>query len=104
MPVSRKGKRQWECEWYELTTGARKRFNADPTYEHNHDFDEDCYSSVHATKDEAIASGKTHAPGSVYGCAIVQEQVWTVDEDRVGEWEPTGPQFEVDAKGDVGQV
>lgn len=102
----RLGDRRWECEWYELTDGARKRHDADPNYEHDHDRDEVTVVTVHATKDAAIESGRKHAPGSVYGCAMVQEHVldWMCEEDRVAEWEPVGPQFEVDGLGDVGQV
>ena len=100
------GERRWECEWYMLTASAQKRFDADPNYEHDHDRDEVCHTSVHKTKDAAIAAGKKVAGESVYGSALVQEHVldWFVEEDRVGEWEPTGPQFEVDATGDVGEV
>lgn len=100
------GDRRWECEWYELTAAGQKRHDADPDYEHDHDRDEVCCVSVHKTKDDAVAAAQKAAPESVYGCAIVQEHVldWMVEEDRVGEWEPTGPQFEVDSFGAVAQL
>lgn len=101
------GDRRWECEWYELTAAAKRRYEASPDYEHDHDRDEVCYMTAHKTKDEAVAEGRAKAPNSVYGCAIVQEHAldWMVEEDRVAEWEPIGPQFEVDALGgEVRQV
>lgn len=100
------GDRRWECEWFELTKAARKRFDADPDYEHDHDTDEVCRVTVHRTKAEAIAAAKSVASNSVYGCAIVQEHVleWFVEEDRVGEWEPCGPKFEVDGLGEVAEI
>ena len=101
------GARRWECEWYELSKGAQKRFDADPNYEHDHDRDEVCRVSIHATKEAAIEAGRKVAPGSVYGCALVQEHFldWMVEEDGVGEWESVGPQFEVDAvDGEVVEV
>jgi hypothetical protein len=99
------GARRWECEWYELTPAARERYKQ-PDYEHDHDRDEVCCVSVHKTKDAAIRAGRKAADGSVYGCAIVQEHVleWFVEEDRVGDWEPCGPKFEVDANGDVAEI
>jgi hypothetical protein len=102
----RLGNRRWECEWYALTAAGQKRHDADPEYEHDHDRDEECCVSVHRTKDEAIAAARTVAPESVYGCALVQEHVldWMVEEDRVAEWEPCGPQFEVDANGEVARL
>lgn len=100
------GDRRWECEWHALTKDAEKRFWADSNYEHDHDMDEICRVTIHKTKDAAIAAGTRVAVGSVYGCAIVQEHIldWFVEEDRVGEWEPVGPQFEVDALGEVAEI
>ena len=94
------GSRRWECEWYELTERAERRRLADPdNYEHDRDCDEVCCSSAHRTKEQAIEAGRKEAKNSVYGVAIVQEHSldWYVEEDNVGEWEPTGPQIEVDA-------
>lgn len=100
------GNRRWECEWFELTPAAQKRYDADPNYEHDHDRDDVCRVSVHRTKAAAIAAGRKAAGESVYGCAIVQEHVldWFVEEDNVGDWEPVGPQFEVVDKGEVAEV
>lgn len=99
------GNRRWECEWYELTPAAAKR-HEQPDYEHDHDRDEVTRVSVHNSKSAAIAAAKKVVGDSVYGCAIVQEHVldWMCEEDRVGEWEPTGPKFEVDSNGDVAQI
>jgi hypothetical protein len=96
------GARRWECEWYELTAAARKRYDADPHYEHDHDRDEVTRVEVFPTKDAAVAHAKTVAGDSVYGCAIVQEHVldWFVEEDRVADWEPVGKQFEVTVHND----
>ena len=100
------GQKRWECEWHELTTSARKRYDADPNYEHDHDRDEVCRVSVHGTKNAAIAVAKKVAPESVYGCAIVQEHAldWFVEEDNVADWEPIGPKFEVDGYGEVREI
>lgn len=99
------GARRWECEWFELTPGAKRRY-AEPDYEHDHDRDEVCRVSVHATKDAAVDAARRVVKDSVYGCAIVQEHVldWFVEEDRVADWEPVGPQFEVDSNGTVAQI
>lgn len=100
------GAHRWECNWFELTAGAVKRRSADPKYDHDHDRDEIGRVSVHETKEAAIEAAKKVAPNSVYGCAIVQEHIleWFVETDNVAEWEPYGPQFEVDSRGDVGEV
>lgn len=101
------GSRRWECEHYELTAKAKARRDADPdNYEHDRDVDEVASSKVFPIKEAALAYAKTVAPGSVYGCAIVQQQMleWFVEEDGVAEWEPTGPQFEVDANGEVAEI
>lgn len=97
------GDRRWECEWQELTPSAVKLREADPEAEHDRDRDEATRVSAHATKDEALAAARIEAPRSVYGVAIVQEHelAWFVREDNVGEWEPRGPQFEVDATGEA---
>jgi hypothetical protein len=100
------GDRRWECEWHELTPSARKRYEADPNYEHDHDNDERCCVTTHPSKEAAIATAKKKARGSVYGCAIVQQHEVVQDEyyQAAGEWEPVGPQFEVDGFGKVIQL
>lgn len=100
------GDRRWECEWYELTTAAKARAAADPDYEFDHDTDFACRVTVHGSKGLAVAAARKVAPSAAYGYAVVQEHVldWMVEEDRVAEWEPVGPQFEVDHNGEVAEV
>jgi hypothetical protein len=100
------GDRRWECEWHELTPAARKRYDSDPNYEHDHDADERSCVSAHPSKEAAIAAAKKVAGGSVYGCAVVQQHEVVQDEyyQAAAEWEPIGPAFEVTGNGEVSRL
>lgn len=100
------GDRRWECEWHELTATARKRYDANPSYEHDHDNDEVCRVSTHPSKEAAIKAAKLVAGSSVYGCAVVQQHEVVQDEfhEAAGEWEPVGKTFEVSGDGEVSEL
>jgi hypothetical protein len=92
------GSERWEVEWYELTDGARKRFAADPNYEHDHDRDEIAvvqHFKTHASA-RRFAKKVVETMETVYGCATVTKQVvdWYVEEDRVAEWADVGEEPE----------
>jgi hypothetical protein len=81
---------RYQVEWFELTKGAKKRFDADPNYEHDHDRDEIAVVQYFKTQAEAetFAQKVVSEMETVYGCATVTKQVvdWYVEEDRVAEW------------------
>lgn len=85
---------RWQVEWQELTAAARKRFAADPNYEHDHDRDEVSIYEVFQTERAAKARARKVLKEceTVYGCATVTKQVvdWYVEEDRIAEWADVG--------------
>ncbi|HXI13457.1 MAG TPA: hypothetical protein VNM92_12565 [Thermoanaerobaculia bacterium] len=88
------GDRRFEVEWQVLTDGARKRFEADPDYEHNHDRDECSVVAHYTTKKAALKAAQRvlDTVETVYGVVTVVEQVveWYVEEDQIAEWTNVG--------------
>ena len=98
--TARIGDERYEVEWQELTAGGRKRTEADPDYEFDHDRDQGSVCRHFATLKEARAFARAVVDKgeTVYGQATIERQrVELLDGPAgVGEWVAVGDPEYVD--------